>query len=673
MMLLLAPTQPLVSPIAEPKGGGGVIHVLKGKNGDCHSKSEGIDIGKGNLNQPCQFSNPHQKEVKTAVFDKNPNPKLWKTLPNFGKEKPLWLKRRHFNACLLTETKEAYTTKSPSEPVPRNRREALLSDYWPQYYQAEFEEMTNHAENGTWKLVQRSSLPRGAKILRTKWVYDDKKGPDGEIARFKARLTAMGNFQREGIDYFETFASVMRTKTFRILLQLWNSSSQHFMEHWDIKAAFINAPIEEDIWIEQPAGHIVPGSEGMVCKLDKALYGTKQAGRAWQKYLTEILRKAGFLPTRRDDALFVGKTPSGGWCFIGTHVDDLFPTFNAEGRVLRDRVWAELMKVVKVKNEGEVHWALKTLIERDPQGGILKISQGQYCREIVQRFGFTEAIGCPTPAFDQGPLSEMLEEDLPKSPEQITRMHAAHPFYEAIGCLWWLANISRPDIHTAVSKASKYVSKPSKKLWTWISRIFKYLAEDLDRGIVYQRPKFEAGDKLVPNGEHLLHGAADSSFADADKKKSTLGQVYWFLGALVDWSSKTSTRVLDSSTDAECCSLVAFGKENAWVRGILRELGIFKLNKPTLVLEDNTAAIALSGQGPTKRSRHYDISFFLFKEQVAMREMKVEYVNTHQNPADFFTKPLARAKFEHFRDMIMGGDLLQGHFMQKQHQSNTKS
>jgi hypothetical protein len=69
--------------------------------------------------------------------------------------------------------------------------------------------MTNHAENGKWKLVQRSSLPRGAKILRTKWVYDDKKGPDGEIARYKARLTAMGNFQREGIDYFETFASVM--------------------------------------------------------------------------------------------------------------------------------------------------------------------------------------------------------------------------------------------------------------------------------------------------------------------------------------------------------------------------------------------------------------------------------------------------------------------------------
>ena len=652
-----------------------MIHKIA-SNGKTHLKPNDVFVmGQEKRQTPIKFSKTgdlkgNLENSKSAPSDTSTtaNPKVWRHWPNFGKEKPLWVRRKHFNACLLNETK-AYTTKSPTEPVPRNRKEALNSDYWPQYYQAEHEEMTNHAENGTWRMVKRSSLPKGAKILRTKWVYDDKKGPDGEIARFKARLTAMGNFQREGIDYFDTFASVMRTKTFRILLQLWNCSSSHFMEHWDIKAAFINAPLEEDIWIEQPAGHVVPGSEGMVCKLVKALYGTKQAGRAWQKFLSGILRKAGFLPTLRDDALFVAKTPSGGWCFIGTHVDDLFPTFNEEGRVLRDRVWAELMKSVTVKNEGEVHWALKTLIERDPQGGILKISQGQYCREVIQRFGFTEAKGAPTPAFDLGDMSEMTVEDRPKNPEEITRMHDAHPFYEAIGCLWWLANISRPDIYTAVSRASKYVSKPSTKLWTWISRIFRYLKQDLDCGIVYQRPKFEPGPKLVPDGEHLLHGAADSSYADAEQKKSTLGQVYWFLGALVDWNSKTSTRVLDSSTDAECCSLVAFGKENAWVRGILRELGIFKLNKPTLVLEDNTAAIVLSGQGPTKRSRHYEISFYLFKEQ----EMKIEYVNTHQNPADFFTKPLARTKFEHFRDMIMGGDLLQGHFMQPQQQSTNKS
>ena len=179
----------------------------------------------------------------------------------------------------------AYTTKSPFEAIPRNRKEAQASNYWPQYFDAESEEMVVHQENGTWSLVPHHSVPKGAKILRTKWVYDDKKGLDGNIVRFKARLTAMGNFQREGVDYFETYASVMRTKTLRILLQLLNASPEHEMEHWDIKAAFINAPLEEDIWIHQPDGHQQKGAENMVCKLNKALYGLKQAARAGKSSL----------------------------------------------------------------------------------------------------------------------------------------------------------------------------------------------------------------------------------------------------------------------------------------------------------------------------------------------------------------------------------------------------
>ena len=180
--------------------------------------------------------------------------------------------------------------------------------------------------------------------------------------------------------------------------------------------------------------------------------------------------------------------------------------------------------------------------------------------------------------------------------------------------------------------------------------------------MVYVRPTLAEVKQIVPVGEPLLRGSADASFADGDKKKSTLGQVYWFMGALVDWSSKSSTRILDSSTDAECCSLVAFGKENSWLRDLLKELGIFKVNSPTPVQEDNTAAIALSGQGPTRRSRHYDIAFYRFKDQVEMKEMILEYVNTHENPADFFTKPLGLAKFIYFRDMIMGSFALQNHF-----------
>ena len=237
------------------------------------------------------------------------------------------------NAGVIVDPKtEFYTTKSPFEAKPRNRKEAQASNYWPQYLDAEHEEMVNHQENGTGSLVSRHSVPKGAQFLRTKWVYDGKKGQDKKFVRFKARLTAMGNFQRGGVDYFETYASMMRTKTLRVLLQLLNSSPDHEMEHWD--------------------------------------------------------KKAGFPQRLKDEGVFGARTASGGWCVIVTHVDDLFPSYNKEGRGLRDSVFKALEERVKVKNEGPVKWVLKILIERDREAGVMKISQGQFVRKVLQSFGF---------------------------------------------------------------------------------------------------------------------------------------------------------------------------------------------------------------------------------------------------------------------------------------------
>ena len=108
-------------------------------------------------------------------------------------------------------------------------------------------------------------------------------GGDLYISRFKARLTAMGNFQKPGVDFSDTFASVMRGQTFRILLTIRLLHPEHRMEKWDAKAAFINAPLDDkdEIYIEQPSGHVEPGKEHMVGRLVKALYG-----------LAEVLERA---------------------------------------------------------------------------------------------------------------------------------------------------------------------------------------------------------------------------------------------------------------------------------------------------------------------------------------------------------------------------------------------
>ena len=704
----------------------------------------------------------------------------------------------------------------PGDEAPRGRKEAQYSNYWPQWQQAEHVEMDVHRVNGTWRLVHISTMPKGKRLIRTKWVYALKFKPDTNgamiIDKFKARLVAMGFSQVKDVDYIETFASVMRTKSFRVLLVLWLQDPTYTGEQWDVQAAFIQAPFVdgEQLYMSQPAGHEIEGMEDYVCILDRAIYGTKQAAHAWQAFLRGILASAGFIPLRKDDAVYKALLPDGGWCFVGTHVDDIFVITNVLGKPLRDKLWKTLSARVPITDMGTIRWALKTLIEHDPREGLLKISQEAYSIEVLQRFGFMDAKPALTPAMDQGPNSMMTPEDLAENadPKDREAFLKQWPIYECIGCLWWLVSISRLDCMTAVQAAAQHVSKPSKKLWTWVSRILRYLKGTTHLGLIYKRniqheqvaqaahlsvdrsaelkevrnseissernndcaklssisssdsakssanfsssdraklsANFSSSDsaklsssnsanfsssnsaKLSANNSAKLSasnsaefgasnsaelsstlsaepstsrnspqrtahkeksqstaltieqayvttrakivvtltGAADSSFADGAKARSTLGQVYYLNGCVVDYNTKLSTRVLSSSTDAECASLVLFGKENAWLRDLLVEMGIFTLSGPTVVDEDNSAAITLSAKyGPTKGSRHFEIAWYTFKDRIEFGEIMIQKVNTLDNCADLFTKQLALSQFTKLRDMMMGEDKWQKYFM----------
>ena len=205
--------------------------------------------------------------------------------------------------------------KDPYCPPPKTRKQMLKDPYVADYVRAEEEEITSLWSFGTWGLVRRASIPRQGKILKTKWVYADKLERDGCVGKLKARLTAMGCFQRAGIDYHETFASVSRTQTLRILMVIYNSDPEFSCVHWDIKSAFVNAPIDEDIWIEQPDGHNLPlyPRNEFVFKLYKALYGTKQAAHAWQQFLKRVLGMCGAVSLMYDDAVYKVVADTGGW------------------------------------------------------------------------------------------------------------------------------------------------------------------------------------------------------------------------------------------------------------------------------------------------------------------------------------------------------------------------
>ena len=183
--------------------------------------------------------------------------------------------------------------KPISIAAPETLRQAKLSPWWSQYHKAAKEELEGHEKSKTWVLVPKSSLPKTANILRGKWVFCDKRAPDGRISRFKARYVAMGFTQKEGVDYFETFAGVMIGKSFRTLLVILNDDPNFEMDHWDVKMAFTQADLEEEIFMYQPQDFEKDG-ENFVCKLLKSLYGLKQAAKNWADLTSDLFQAANF-------------------------------------------------------------------------------------------------------------------------------------------------------------------------------------------------------------------------------------------------------------------------------------------------------------------------------------------------------------------------------------------
>jgi Reverse transcriptase (RNA-dependent DNA polymerase) len=173
-------------------------------------------------------------------------------------------------------------------------------------------------------------VPPEKNILRGKWILDDKRGEDGKIIKYKARF-AMGNTQKLGVDYEETFAGVVVAKSFRIMLSILNEAPENEMEHWDVKMAFTHAPLEEEIFMYEPEGYETVGKERAVCILQRSIYGLKQSARNWQLLLGNYCHQNGFFATKADPCVFFLRR-GDAFCMCSTHVDDIFVLFNPPGK-----------------------------------------------------------------------------------------------------------------------------------------------------------------------------------------------------------------------------------------------------------------------------------------------------------------------------------------------------
>ena len=508
---------------------------------------------------------------------------------------------------------------------PVSFEEAMRSSEAGEWKEACQYEIDVLAKNGTWELV---NLPPGRKAVKSKWVFKLKS--DG---RYRARLVAKGLTQIPGIDFDETFSPVARFESLRMLLALAALEDWH-IHQMDVKSAFLNGELEEEIYMEQPKGFIIAGQETQVCRLKKALYGFKQASRTWNLQFHGVLVGLGFTRTHADAGVYVRHQHGGeGIQIIILYVDDI--TLLGTSLEGIERTKKLLSERYEMTDLGEIQSYLGMRIVRDRGNRVIEIDQSGYIQDILKRFNMTDANTHSTP------LPSGADVHLVKYSGQASSSDIKH-YQSFIGSLLYIQIGTRPDIAFAVSRLAQYASNPSPQHLKLAQYVLSYLAGTKDMCIRYNGAE---GDGL--------HGYSDSSLGDqTDDRHSTSGFVYLLADGAIGWSSRKQRTVAQNTTEAEYMALTDAANQAVWYQSFLEELG-YTCDEPIPLHGDNKGAIDLALNPVTgRRSKHIDIRYHAIREYVERGTIRLERTPTAEMLADGFTKPLARRPMQsHNEDM----------------------
>ena len=501
---------------------------------------------------------------------------------------------------------------------PSTIQEAKSSDHAAEWKVATDAEYNSLIENKTWKLVE---LPPGRKAIGCKWVFKVKHDVDGRVERFKARLVAKGYAQKYGIDYDEIFSPVVRFSSIRFLLAF---AVQHdlLIHQMDVKTAFLNGKLNEEIYMQQPEGYVKPGEEHLVCKIEKSLYGLKQSSRCWNKAFRESVEKVGFTQATADPCVFIRKKDT--LTIIAIHVDDLM--ILAENIFEMKRLKDSLNLQFKIKDMGELHYYVGVCIVQDKERKQVYLHQGQYIEKMLKTFGQTETKTVSTPAD----LNVKLQKD-----DGVSRPVDTISYQSIVGSLLYAAITTRPDIAQAVGVVSKFCANPTQSHLTAAKRILRYLKGTVYLGLSY---------KKCADGN--LIGYSDADWAgDVDDRHSTSGNVFLLAKGAVSRLSKKQATVALSTAEAEYVALSAATQEAIWLRRLLTDEGK-RLAEPVVINEDNQGAIMAKNPVGHARTKHIDIRYHFVREGVQDGAIILKYVATDEMIADILTKPLPKHPFE---------------------------
>ena len=497
---------------------------------------------------------------------------------------------------------------------------------WPAWQAAQRKQLETLAKYKTWELVP---LPAGSKAARSIWVLAENNGPKGNIK--KARIVYDGSQAIKGVDYNETYSPVCKPETVKIVLVIANALGLRIKQA-DVEAAYLNGATTEDVYMQQPPGYEVQGKDGtkLVCKLLKALYGTKDAGRIWNKTIDAVLTGQGFRRSTFDRCMyFAGSIETKDLTIICLIVDD-FIIAHFDGNKFMLALWSALDAKFVMQDLGEVSKFVGVSIGRDIKSRVLTMSQEPALRSVVAEYGIGPQEKRATP----------MQAKMVLYPKVDSELATTKPYRGVIGSLMHPMIWTRPDLAFSVSTLGQFCSNPTETHWQAAEDVLRYVNQTATLGIAYT-----CGDE---SSRFKIKVYADSDWAsDMLTGKSCFGYVVYLGGNPISWKSKKSSSVKTSSTTAEIEGCYHAAVEGIWVHNLLTELGI---NPGVIeVYQDNEAVVKiLMGERNVERTKHEMVKIEFLRELVAAGRIKIIKVGTERQTSDVFTKSLAGPKFKEF-------------------------
>ena len=538
--------------------------------------------------------------------------------------------------------------KATSDPDTLYYHQAMRQPDREHFKLAMDKEIKDQMNNGNFTVMRRTNLPADTQVLPTVWQMKRKRDiTSGQILKHKARLNVDGSKMRKGIHYDETYSPVANWSSVRLLLTLIASLDWHSVQI-DYVQAFPQAPVEKPLYLKIPIGFKMSKGDpkDYVLRVDRNVYGQRQASRIWHKHLVNILTNdLNFIQSSFDECIFY----RGNTIYLLYTDDSILAGLNKDEieSIIKDIKSSSLDITVL----GDIKDFLGVNVSKCNDGRI-HISQPQLIKQIIDQTFKSNAQPKPIPAKSSTILyrSEELQSHEPE-----------FNYKSIIGKLNYLERGSRSDISYATHQYARFCSSPKRPHVEAVRWLVRYLIGTSKMGYFID-PKCDKGLEVYVDADFSGNWDPVAPEKDRDTARSRHGYFIMYLGAPIIWKSQLQTEIALSSTESEYTGLSYALREALPIMNLLREMHGFgfdvKSSAPIIkcrVFEDNSGALEMATTHKFRpRTKHINVKLHHFRDYVTRGDVIVQAISTVNQLADYLTKPLTEDILVPLRKKVMG-------------------